>query len=457
MVGGGIAGLVAARALADTTRVVLFEAEARLGGKILTTELEGGVTEAGPDSFLTRDPHAVRLCEELGLATELVAPAAFGAHIWIGDRLHPLPSGSVLGVPASPAAVMRSGILSASGAARALVDLVLPGPLTGPDVSVGSLVRRRFGAEVLERLVDPILAGTRAGSADDMSLAAAAPPIDAVARRHRSVLLGLMHEARTGHAGPPQFLGLRGGMQRLIERLRANLLGRVELRCGIPVTRVAQQQEGYVVETREGPVAVSGVVLAAPARETAELLEKLSPRAADELRTIEYASIALVNLVYPPGAGMLPASGSGILVPSTEGRTLAGCTWTSRKWPHLAPADGGLSFRCFVGRAGDDPALSLSNDELARRAEEEVRAALGWSAAARTSSVIRWPRAIPQYAVGHNERMDRVEAALSACPGVALAGAGYRGSGLPDCIRQGEEAAQRVLAGITAGVADVGR
>jgi oxygen-dependent protoporphyrinogen oxidase len=424
---------------------VLLEARERVGGVIRTETLEGTMVEAGPDSFLAREPHARALCEELGLGDELVEPVSFGAHVWRRGRLRPIPPGFVLGVPARPAAMLRSRLLSPWGMARALGDLVLPGPLEGPDVSVGTLVRRRFGREVLERLVDPILAGTRAGSAEDMSLAAAAPPIDKAARARRSVLLGL--RAQADREPRPPFLGLRGGMEGLVERLRDDIAGRgVEIRTGAEVRRLSAADDGgYDLGAGLRP---DGVVIALPPPAASVVLAPVAPGAVAELRGIEHASIATVNLLYPPAAGPLPPKGSGILVPSSEGRTIAGCTWTSRKWPHLAPPDGGLSIRCFVGRAGDDPGLALDDGALVERCASELRAALGLNGAPTASRVTRWPRALPQYAVGHIERIDRIEAALARLPALALAGAGYRGSGLPECMRQGEEAARRVLAAL---------
>jgi oxygen-dependent protoporphyrinogen oxidase len=447
--GGGIAGLAAARELARAagTRVVLFEASERLGGKIRTGALEGLQVEEGPDSFVAHDPAARRLCEELGLGDELVEPAAFGAHVWLGDELRPIPVGFVLGVPGDPLGVVSSRILSVRGTLRALGDLVLPGRLQGPDVSVGELVRRRFGPEVLDRLVDPILAGTRAGSADDMSLAAAAPQIDAVARAHRSITLGLVRDRRAGQGGgAPPFLGLRSGMERLVERLRDELAESIDIRTATPVEGIAVGNGSYRLQHRGGETAADGVVIAAPAFAAAEALAGLSPEAAGELAAIDYASVGIVNLLYPPRGVRTPSHGSGILVPSSERRLLAGCTWTDRKWPHLAPPDGGTLIRCFVGRGGDEPALDLPDDELARRAAAELAAAMKLSVAPLAWRVTRWRRAIPQYAVGHNERMDLVESALARWPGLALAGSAYRGSGLADCIIQGQSAARRALA-----------
>jgi oxygen-dependent protoporphyrinogen oxidase len=448
VVGGGIAGLVAARELgAAGAPVVLFEASERLGGKIRTDALEGLRVEAGPDSFVAREPAAKNLSVDLALGEELVEPAAFGAHVWIGGRLRPIPPSFVLGLPTDPLGLLRSRLLTPVGMLRALGDLVLPGRLRGPDVSVGSLVRRRFGSEVLDRLVDPILAGTRAGRADDMSLAAAAPPIDAAARRGRSVLVGLLRERRAagGESGPPSFLGLRSGMERLVERLGAELSGTVDLRTATEVEGVATSDGFYRLQHSGGEEDARAVVVATPAYAAARLLASLSPEASRELGSIPYASVGIVNLLYPPEAVRLPRAGSGILVPSSEGRLLAGCTWTSRKWPHLAPPDGGSLIRCFVGRGGEEPSLELEDAGLVERLHGELVAALGLRAAPRAWRVTRWVRGIPQYAVGHSDRMDLVEAALARWPGIALAGAAYRGSGLTECIAQGQAAARRVL------------
>ena len=450
VVGGGIAGLVAARTLVRARlRVVVFEADARLGGKIRTDRLEGRVAEAGPDSFLVREPDAERLCADLGVG-DLVSPAAFGAHVWWRERLRALPEGYVLGVPASPLAALRSGILSPRGVGRALGDLFMPGPLEGPDISVGALIRRRFGEEVLQRLVDPVLAGTRAGDPDDMSLAAAAPQIDAAARSHRSVLVGLMRAGGSAAARAPRFRAPRAGMGTVVDALSDELAGRADLHLGCAVQAIDRSASGYALRAGTERVLADGVVVAVPAFAAAKLLAPVSRVAARELSGIAYASIALVSLVYPPGAGTLPPTGSGILVPSSERRLIAGCTWTSRKWHHLAPRDGALSLRCFVGRAGNHPGLELDDHQLVRSADGELRAALRLRAGPRASSVVRWRDAIPQYSVGHNARVDRVERALGDQP-LALAGAAYRGSGLPECIRQGEAAAHRVLGRLTSG------
>jgi protoporphyrinogen/coproporphyrinogen III oxidase len=455
VVGGGITGLSAAYELTLRARrgdrILLVEATGRLGGKIRTDTIGGALVEAGPDWFVTRQPAALELCEELGLGEDIVAPSIMGVRIWSRGKLRPLPPGFVRGVPGSPLAVLRSRHLSPVGAVRALGDLVLPGRLSGPDISIGALIRRRFGAEVLERLVDPMLAASRSGHAGDMSLAAGAPEIDEVARSNRSVMLALRRSARSpeGQEGHPKgaFVGVRGGMQRLVDTL-VNRLAEAEIRTGARVEEVSSGPGGgYVVVLPGGPLEADGVVLAVPAPAASSLLRNLSPRAAEELEGIVYASVAVIGLVYDPGVVAVPPDVSGWLVPSSEGRLLTGCAWFSGKWPHSAPPDGGEVLRCFAGRAAGDPATGHDDAELVRRACAEIEDVIGLTARPRAWAVARWDDALPQYAVGHLDRMARVEHHLEHHRGLIIAGAGYRGSGLPDCIAGGRAAARRLLTG----------
>jgi len=444
VVGGGITGLAAAHYLAKSgAEIVVLESSGRLGGKVLT-ERHGGLTvEAGPDSFLDREPAAASLCRELGLGPDLVSPARFGALVWTGTKLAQLPAGFPHGIPSSPYRGWRSGLLSGWGALRACADLLNPRPVSGPDISLGAFVAHRFGSEVLENLVDPVLAGTRAGGAESLSLAAATPVIDSLARRNRSLIAGLRGQ---DPSGTPPFLAVGGGMDRLVERLAAVLGDSAEVRTGARVARIARPTRGFELQLANGgTLEVQGVILTVPAFAAAAILADLSPRAAAHLATIQYASVASVTLVYPEGSWTPPEGTSGMLVSRAARATLAACSWTSHKWPDTAPADGSLVMRCFAGRSGADPVLQAPDDELARRLAAELSAALGLDASPLRWRVTRWERGLPQYAVGHLERVAAAERALEAHPGVALAGAGYRGSGLPDCIRQGQEAAGRML------------
>ncbi|MDQ3952789.1 MAG: protoporphyrinogen oxidase [Actinomycetota bacterium] len=439
VVGGGVTGLVAARELDRAgADVVLFEAAPGAGGKIATKTIEDVAVEAGPDSFLARDPWAVDLCREIGLGNDLVEPAVFGGTVWSRGRLHALPRGLVLGIPTLPVKVLRTGLLSRRGALRALGDLFGGKPLTGRDVSIGALVRHRLGDEVLERLVDPLLAGTRAGDADEMSLAAAAPELDSIARRHRSLVLGL-RAWQPERPEAPVFKAPLGGMTRLVHALKTELL-HTDVRLSSPVTRIAVDGRRLRVESATGEVGADAVVLTAPAHATAGHVADLEPAASKALASIPYASVAVVALAYPSSAGAPPPGGSGMLVPRAEGRTVAACTWYSTKWPVSSPRDGFL-LRAVVGRSGRHPALDLDDRELVAAVHDDLAEMLGLREPPRSRLVTRWEKGLPQYLVGHLDRVTGAEVALAQRGPVFLAGAGYRGSGIPDCIRGAKEAA----------------
>jgi oxygen-dependent protoporphyrinogen oxidase len=446
VVGGGITGLVAARTvLRSGASVVVLEAAPDAGGKIVTRSLGGVAVEGGPDSFLARDPWGVELCRAIGLGNELVSPAVFGGMVWSRGRLHPLPRGLVHGIPTLPVSILRTGLLSRRGALRAATDLFNSKPLTGRDVSVGALVRDRLGDEVLERIVDPLLAGTRAGDADEMSLAAAAPDLDVVARRHRSLVLGLRTWGpdKPGTASPPVFMAPIGGMSRIVGALKTELHD-ADLRYDSAVRSVARDGNAFRLETSSGDVRADAVVLAAPAHATARQVAGLDPAASSALASIPYASVAVVALLYPPSAGPPPQKGSGMLVPRVEDRTVAACTWYSTKWPASSPAEGFL-LRAVVGRSGRHPALDLSDEDLVARVHEDLAAMLGLKAPPREHLVTRWEQGLPQYVVGHLDRVTGAELALAQHGPLFLAGAGYRGSGIPDCIKGATEVAAAVV------------
>jgi protoporphyrinogen/coproporphyrinogen III oxidase len=426
VVGGGITGLAAAHALAtrpDPPEVVLYEADDRLGGKIATAEFCGVPVERGPDTMLARVPWAVDLCRRLGLADRLVSPATGAASVWARGRLRPLPEGLVLGVPARLGPLVRGGILSVPGLARAGLDLVLPRwpGRGGDDPSIAEAIGRRFGPEVVERLVEPLLSGINAGRADGLSLAATAPDVAAAAAGGRSLLLGL----RRRPAAPPGpvFVSLPGGLSTLVQALATALVDRgVDIRTGTRLTGL--------------PADADAVIVTVPAPAAAALL------AVEELRAIAYAGVAVVTMAYPDDALTRPLVGSGFLVPRAEGWLLTAGTFVSSKWPALKPP--GLTLvRASTGRAGDDRWAGLDDATLAARLHDELARALALRRPPVASRVDRWPASFPQYAPGHLARVDRIEAALPA--GVVVAGAAYRGVGIAACIRQGEAAAARVL------------
>jgi oxygen-dependent protoporphyrinogen oxidase len=444
VVGAGITGLATAWYLRQAgAAVTVVEAGDHPGGKIQTRQLAGVPVEAGPDTFLARVPWAVDLCRELGLGDDLVAPATGKAWLWIGERLRPLPERHVLGVPTALGPLVRSGVLSRAGVARAALDLVLPRTALAADPSVADVVRRRMGRQVVDRLVEPLVGGINAGRADVLSLAATARPIAEGAKRSRSLVLGL-RGAKPGPGGPV-FLGLTGGLHRLVDRLVEEV---DDLRPGTAVTRItAAPAGGYRLECDGSPdLEAAAVVVTVPSFVAAGMLAELSPGAAGHLAAIRHASVATATLAYRPDALARPLEGAGMLVPRVEGRLITACTWSTSKWPALA-ASGMVLLRASTGRDGDDRAMVLDDTEVVRRAHGELAEALDLRQDPVASLVSRWPRGFPQYDVGHQARVDAIEAALAAdAPGVLVAGAAYRGLGIAACVEQARRAAALVTA-----------
>lgn len=443
VVGGGITGMAAAWELVQRgATVTLVESSNRLGGKIVTEEMEGRPVDLGPDAFLARLPDAIQLCHELGLSDELVGAATESASLWVGNRLRPLPPGTVLGAPAGLAglgAVARSGILSPAGVVRAGLDLVLPGRDLGEDPSVGDVVTARLGRQVHERLVDPLIGGIHAGPSSLLSAEAVAPQLVAGARYGRSLLLGLKRSRMAvpppaSTAQGPAFVSLRGGLGQLVSRLEEALRhAGVGIDLGRPLEAVPAT-EGITVVTTPAPV-------------TSALLAGVSPEAAAGLDELEHASVALTVLRYRISAfagGRAPA-GSGFLVPRGEHRLMTACSFASSKWPHWA-SPGEMVLRASAGRWGDERALALDDGELVDRLHNELAGALSLNEGPFASRVTRWPGAFPQYRPGHLARVARIEDALRRdCPRVQLAGSALRGVGIPACIAQGRAAARRAL------------
>ncbi|MGD9705338.1 MAG: protoporphyrinogen oxidase [Acidimicrobiia bacterium] len=442
IVGGGITGLAAAWELARSGMLpVVFEADARLGGKIRTSSL-GGLphVDEGPDAFLARVPFAVELAGELDLGERLVAPATGTAFVAHAGRLHPIPAGLVLGVPAGLAGLARSHLLSWRGKARAALDIALPRRSIAHD-SLGKVIRDRFGDEVLERLVDPLVGSINAGGADELSILASTPQIAAAAERSRSLLIGLRTTPPSGTG--PVFLTPRSGMASLVERLVASLCeAGTDLRTSTAVTSIepAPAGDGHLVNGE----AFDAVIITTPAFVTAPLLRPLLPDVADALDRIPYAGVVMVSLTAQGDALRGVPAGSGYLVPKPEQGHVTAVSLASRKWAHWQQPDGTEVLRISLGRHGRQAPLDMDDDLVLATALSEVSGHLRLDTELVPSAVriTRWQRAFPQYLPHHLDRIDEIEAAVSAAhPTLVLAGAGFRGIGIPACIRQGRAAA----------------
>ena len=450
VVGGGISGLAAAVRLRDVappgTEIIVYEQSGTLGGKLRTGELGGLPVERGAESFLMSAPDggasaAVRLVERLGLGGALVHPAAVPAALSIGGRLTPIPGGTLVGVPGDLAQL--------DGVARPATGLDQdegrPLLAAGVDVAVGALVRERYGDEVLDRLVDPLLGGVYAGRADRLSLEVTMPQLARTARVEHTLQAAVRAAQAVGGRVPgrPVFGAIDGGMTRLVAAAAGASSARISL--GLPVRDLVRTRDGWRLLL--GPASapqtddVDAVVLAVPAKPAARLLAGVSPDAAEAVAALDYASVALVALALPPGTE-LPGL-SGFLVPPSEGTLVKAATFMTRKWAHLGTGGGPVIVRASLGRAGEAERLQYDDEVLLERARRELGELIGGELPAPVASWIqRWGGGLPQYAPGHRDRAALARAVLPG--GLALAGAALDGVGIPACIASGEQAADDV-------------
>jgi oxygen-dependent protoporphyrinogen oxidase len=469
VIGAGIAGLSAAyrasklaAARGLDVEIVVLEAMARAGGVIETTERSDCVMELGPDSIITEKPWARALCEEIGLAPRIVGTT--GQHrqsfVALGNTLHPIPEGFYMMAPSRLAPFASTKLFSWSGKMRMALDLVLPRRTDGADESLGSFVRRRLGSEALERAAQPMVGGVYTADPEKLSLRATMPRFLEMERRHRSLILGLVESRRRamqgdeggaeGTAAGPRysmFISLDRGLAVLPARL-CEMLPPGTVRTGTVVERIERDEHGWKVFTLEESIDADAVCLAAPAYATSRIIEGVAPELARALNQIEYASSATVNLVYRRGDIAHALDGFGFVVPAIERRTLLACTFSSVKYPGRAP-DGTVLLRAFVGGALFPELYDMGDDRMLAGISKDLGELLGVRARPLESVVTRWPRSMPQYNVGHLERVARIEDEAGRYPSLALAGAAYRGVGIPDCVRSGEAAGERLVGALT--------
>lgn len=455
VIGGGVAGLTAARDVlvaAPDTRVIVLEAADRVGGKLRREEVAGVLVDVGAEAMLSVRPEAVELVEQVADAKDVVRPATTAARIWSRGELHPLPRTRV-GVPFADSRV--TGLLTADEEARMRSET--PPPVVDTDMSVGDYVAARLGDAVVDRLVEPMLGGVYAGRSRELSLRATMPGVWEVAARRGSLLAPPENDSTSSTAGQARspFIGLRGGVGRLVDLLAAD----VEIRGGTIVTRtivrgLERTATGWSVLS--GPTTdpqlqhADAVVIAVPPPAAARLLGETAPDAAAALGEVEVASVAVITLAVP-AAEVAGWTGSGFLVPSVDGRGIKASTFSSAKWGWLAAAGGRTAYlRASVGRAGETATLQRDDADLVDLAAREVAAAMGSAPLTVVDShVQRWGGALPQYAVGHVDRVDRVRRAVAAVDGLEVAGATYEGVGIPAVIASAHRAADGVLARLT--------
>ena len=462
IVGGGISGLAAAFALEERRRAgeslefVVYESGPRFGGVLVTEQVDGCLIEAGPDSFLTEKPWAADLCRRIGIADQLIGSndSARKTYILVRGKLVPLPDGLMFLVPTKLAPALLSPIFSAATKLRMAREWWYPPRRSNGDESVAALVERHYGAEMVDRLADPLLSGVYGGEASQLSARAVLPRLVEMESKHGSLGRGMLAARKnTNHSpsGPPIFTSLKGGMQQLSEAL-VTKLSAGSLRADSPVQAVQRQDRGWIVSAGYASDRFDAVIVATPATAAAPLLEIASADLAAELRAIPYSSSVTVTLGFDKDKDknkdvrvVLPP-GFGFLVPRSEGKRMLAATFVHNKFPHRAPEDRAL-IRCFLGGSRDEQVLQLTDEAILGIVRDELREIVGLKAEPLFTRIYRWRGAMAQYTIGHLDRVARIESLLKPLPGLALAGNGYRGIGVPDCVRLGEEAVQQVLAG----------
>jgi oxygen-dependent protoporphyrinogen oxidase len=443
IVGAGVAGLAAAFFLRDQpVRVTVLEGSPRLGGKLAASQVAGVMVDSGAEALLARRPEGTELVGAVGLADELVPAATTSSGIWSRGELHPLPRRQFMGVPADLDALAETGVMSPAGLARAARDRVVE---RDGDVSVREYIGGRLGNEVVDRLVDPLLGGVYAGLSAELSLEATLGPLAVAAGKYPTLTeaAASLVPAASAAVARPVFVTLAGGLGSLPAAL-ARASG-ADIRLAAMVRELTRMPSGWRLTV--GPavdpefIHADAVLLAVPARPASRLL---SGTAAAELAAIPYSSMAIVTLAYPAEAAAAALGGrSGYLVPAVEGRAVKAVTFSSTKWAHLAR--GHAIVRCSIGRMGEETVLQREDAELSALAHAELASVTGLRAAPVDTRVTRWGGGLPQYTVGHLDRVARIRSAVAAQPGLAVAGAAYDGVGIPACVATARRAVDTIM------------
>jgi len=469
IIGGGIAGLAAAyelelaRKAGARVEYTLFESRDRLGGSMASEIVDGAVLERGPDSFLTEKPAAAELCRELGLGAELTPSndADRKTHILVRNRLVPLPDGLMFLVPTKLIPTALTRLFSLKTKIRMGLELLHPPRPTGlKDEAVATLVERHFGSEAVDRLADPLLSGIYGGDATQLSARTVLPRLVDMESEYGSLTRGMLAAHRkmrasakkSGKARPaprPIFTSLRGGMQQMVDALEARL-DPGSVRLSTPVSGLGKTANGWLVEAGGVTEPYDNVIVASPAWAAGVLLAPVDAALAEELSGIPYSSSITINLLYDESQlGALP-EGFGFLVPASEGRSMLACTFVHRKFLGRTPP-GKAVLRAFLGGTKNEALLAEPDEALLATVRRELSEILGAKvlppdAQPERTQVSRWRRAMAQYAVGHQERKQRIAERVAALPGLRLAGNAYDGIGIPDCIRLGRTAAKELAA-----------
>jgi protoporphyrinogen/coproporphyrinogen III oxidase len=461
IIGGGITGLSAAYYLQKEAQqktlpieIKLIEASDRLGGVIQTVKKDGFVIEKGPDSIIARKTSGINLIEELGLKDKVISNTAGKSYILVNGKLHSMPEGSFMGIPTRVTPFAVSGLFSPLGKLRAAADFVLPKGKPQQDQSLGKFFRRRLGNEVVENLIEPLLAGIYAGDIDNLSLMSLFPNFYHMEQEHRSLVLGLKRTmpeppkpantstTKKQPARKGMFISLTTGLEEIVIQLEKRLAGSVLK--GTAVHKVKKLQNGYEITLSNGTIEqADSIIVATDHFHAQQMLADYSFM--DSFKEMPSTSVANVAMAFPKSAIKQDIDGSGFVVSRNSDYRITACTWTHKKWPGSTP-EGMALLRCYVGKPDDQGAVDLSDEEIIKIVLNDLNKTMAITEEPLFHVISRWRQTMPQYTVGHKERMEKVKTSLSAeLPGVFLAGGSFEGVGIPDCINQGIGAMKKVM------------
>ena len=455
VVGGGITGLSAAFYLQQEAKknnlpieIIVIEASLRLGGKIQTLRKDGFIIERGPESFFDQSGSVRNLAADLGIEDEIVRHNTGQAYVAVGGELYPIPSGILLGGAPEVSSFITSGLISLTGKIRAIGDLLLPKSPEKEDEPIGDFFRRRFGKEVVENLVEPLLAGTFAGDIDHLSIQAMFPQFFQLEKEHRSLLLGLK---KNGKHLYPHVIGeeayyesFQNGLETLIEVLEEQL-ATCRILKGVRVESIDKALDGTMtVYVNNGePIQADSIIMTSPFNVAKEAFK--AHNLMQHLPNMNYATIATVTMAFKREQIEKYKDAMSFFVSRNSDFVITSCTWSNRKWDNVAP-DGYDLLRIYIGRVGDEAVVELSDTEIEKTVLQDLCRLLGIKDKPLTTVVTRWKQGMPQYTVGHEKRLHTMqEELMQQFPYVQLAGSSYEGISVPECVAQGKEAAESML------------
>ena len=458
IIGGGISGLATAYSLEERAKregksvsITLLEKKNQIGGNILTERVGDFLIEGGPDCFLSEKPWAIQLCEKLGIADRLLCTndEYRKTYIYWKGRLRELPEGIMLMIPTRFIPLLKSNLFSLAGKFRMGMELFIPKRKSGGDESLSEFVRRRLGQEIVERVAEPLVAGVHAENPDTMSIKSRFPRFVQMEEEYGSLIKGMLTKRRrmlNSENGKPKwtmFMTLKNGL----DELPLTIVKALKMTTIITNKEVSEinKVSGYKIYLKNGDTIDADVVIfATPSYETGRLLRVLNSSISDQLITIPYVSTATISLAYKKDSISHPMNGFGFLVPRVENRRIMGASWVSRKFSYRTPDDS-ILIRCFIGGSRNEELVSLDDKDMLKMIKEELKDIMGISAEPILTRIYRWEKAMPQYTIGHDERVSRIEESILKYPDIFVTGSAYRGGGISECIKNAQLTAESVI------------